>query len=384
MTRRTASLAAALARSALVTTLAGALLACPKTTNGGRGKRVADVELLAPRWHQLRAPSLRSGPRPAGKVAWKVDLKGAISGAVAISQGRVLVATNAGPQSRVVALDQATGRELWSKPVAGGVTEHPAIAFNEVYVGADDGKLYCFALVTGEPCWTSDLGAPIKGAVFSWEDELVVGTTGKKLHAVLAETGKPKWTYDAGGAVSGAPLVRDGILYVGADDNRLHAVNPVTGRKMWAFETEGPVRAMPLLEQKSIYVIGSGPISALDAGTGVPQWSYPLTGTASGGAIKAQVLYVLHPTSGVHAIDLRTKKAKWVQSVGKSELVGAPAVVDGVLYATSRDGRLHAHDATTGKALWQVELGGAAVASPVVNAGLVFVGTSAGTMFALR
>jgi PQQ-like domain len=46
----------------------------------------------------------------------------------------------------VYALDANTGAELWSYTTGGAVYSSPAVANGMVYIGSDDGKLYCFGL----------------------------------------------------------------------------------------------------------------------------------------------------------------------------------------------------------------------------------------------
>lgn len=55
--------------------------------------------------------------------------------------------------SKVYALDTASGHERWSFFTEGPVRLAPTIADGKVYIGSDDGSLYCLRAENGEPVW---------------------------------------------------------------------------------------------------------------------------------------------------------------------------------------------------------------------------------------
>ncbi len=59
-------------------------------------------------------------------------------------------------------------------------------------------------------------------------------------------------------------------------------------------------------------------------------------------------------TNAVHAVEIRTGKAKWAFHTDAS-VHGSVAVADGIVYAPTIHGTLHAIDAATGKELWKRE-----------------------------
>jgi eukaryotic-like serine/threonine-protein kinase len=69
-------------------------------------------------------------------------------------------------------------------------------------------------------------------------------------------------------------------------------------------------------------------------------------------------------------------------SVGTGRLT-APAVQDGVVYVGSEDGHLYARNATNGNDLWAVPTGHTIDAPPTIDGQTVYVGNSAGQMWAI-
>lgn len=91
----------------------------------------------------------------------------------------------------LVALDRATGAQLWAAPTGGKVDSSPLVLGAAVYVGSDD----------------------------------------KGFHAFDAATGKPTWSFATGGRVSASPTCGGGLVLIGSNDGALYA-----------FEEAGPAR----------------------------------------------------------------------------------------------------------------------------------------------
>jgi outer membrane protein assembly factor BamB len=79
----------------------------------------------------------------------------------------------------------------------------------------------------------------------------------------------------------------------------------------------------------------------------------------------------------VVALDAATGAEHWrVETIG--HVSDSPAVVDGVVYVGTNAGRLLALDAATGAERWQIDLGGRVyVSSPAIAGGLLFINTGA-------
>ena len=89
----------------------------------------------------------------------------------------------------LVALDAATGRELWRAGTGGGplnfahyrsalpgFVASPIVTGDIVWIGAPDGRLLALAADDGRVLWETQLGAPIVSAPAPVGDALVVAT----------------------------------------------------------------------------------------------------------------------------------------------------------------------------------------------------------------
>lgn len=100
-------------------------------------------------------------------------------------------------------------------------------------------------------------------------------------------------------------------------------------------------------------------------------------------AVSGQRVFVGSFTPGdVQALDRRTGRRLWRLTAG-GPVESSPVVVDGLVYATSKDRRVYAINERTGRVKWAFRTGGEVKDSPTVVDGRVFVGNYAAEVFAL-
>jgi eukaryotic-like serine/threonine-protein kinase len=275
------------------------------------------------------------------------------------------------PSGQVVALDPASGAEVWSYPLAqqssgggilgifskssapdqkplDGVYGAPALADSVALVTSFDHNLYAFA---------------------STKD-----ATQRKL-----------WEYPVGGSIVGGVTVSSGMAYFGASDNRVYAVDIATQKEVWAqpFATGNWVWGAPAVDDQRIYV-GSMDhfVYALDRQTGKLVWKLDVGGSIPGNITLADgTLYVGGVDQKLHAIDATKGTELWSSDMGHW-LMGAPLVYNGVVYATSLDGTVHAIKLSDHGPLWAaIKLDGAVRAGPALVGQSLIVGTATGSVY---
>jgi outer membrane protein assembly factor BamB len=195
---------------------------------------------------------LMAVPLTGGKPLWEVqvtDIKDqanplAVGLAVDAKSGRIYVTRN----EQAWAFS-AEGKQLWrygekrqstraerrkaerEKEVKSLLTRFSdTIAFDDdqVYLGGDDGKVYCLSAAAGVERWTfTDVGAMEHPALI--DHTLYCSSAQGWAYALNPRTGALQWKVDTGARAVGPPLVHEGVLYVttqGADlaSGRLLAV----------------------------------------------------------------------------------------------------------------------------------------------------------------
>src|SRR5918996_356095 len=203
--------------------------------------------------------------------------------------------------SHVNAVDLATGRQAWERPVQlEEVVQTPVTVDGVVaYVGDVGGTVTAVDVASGDVRWRADLGTPVAGAVSVDADRALVSTLGDRdtpgvLVALDVDSGEELWRTDEDAIRSNlvsAPVLADGRILV-LEPSGIVALDPEEGGLLWRSEVVNP-RATPFVVQgvggpapvsaggQVFAVDGTGRVYALDAETGAERWDHALNDPAA-------------------------------------------------------------------------------------------------------
>ena len=130
-----------------------------------------------------------------------------------------LVLVNSAVTDSLTAYNLTTGKKVWSFQTNEPVRFSPVVHQDRVYLGSDDGYLYCLNLKTGKEYWRLR-GGP--------DDRRILGN--ERLISM--------WP------VRGAPVVKDNVVYYAAGiwpvmGVLIHAVDAGTGKQIWLNSSNG-------------------------------------------------------------------------------------------------------------------------------------------------
>jgi outer membrane protein assembly factor BamB len=191
----------------------------------------------------------------SGEVRWSEDLGTSIAGAVTIDGDRALVATIGEQQTPgvVVALDRASGEELWrtgEDVIRGNLVSAPVVADGRILV-LEPGSVVALDAADGRFAWRTEIVNPLKtpfspeaigamapvsadGSVF------VVDVTGR-VYGLDAETGALLWDQALNDASPlTPPVLTDEQLLVPSNSGELYAVDPRTGHLVFRVDAGAP------------------------------------------------------------------------------------------------------------------------------------------------
>jgi outer membrane protein assembly factor BamB len=250
-------------------------------------------------WPQYRGPQgdgttqeaiakVWSGAGP--KQVWKVESEGGFS-SFAVGGGRAftlaLKESDGARQESLVALDAATGRELWfsalnfpkydsggdagtdSNKGGDGPRSTPTLNGDWVYAFSSQLVLNCYEAATGKLVWSRDLLKEHSGRNIQWQNAasplleggmlfVAGGGPGESLLALDAKTGAPVWKAFDEKMTHATPVAatvagqRQVIFFL---QSGLLAVEPATGRELWryGFEYKVSTAASPVVEGDVVY-----------------------------------------------------------------------------------------------------------------------------------
>jgi outer membrane protein assembly factor BamB len=326
-----------------------------------------------------------------GTAAWSFDdgagtgcaMPSAAPGYLFFATGNYSARTGGG--RLVHAIDAKTRKSVWSYRTGGRICSPPAIAYGRLYVGGNDGRVYCF-----EPCKPdykppepqappAEPAEPLKpmaaklegkpGAAGSGPGKPAGGTDWPMYGGCAARCGlevkvnlplEPAWKFATGGRVRSSPVISGGLVYFGSDSGRFFAVDLKTGEEKWKVETGSPLRSAPAVAG-GIVVCGAedGMVRAFDAAAGgKPKWTFRTGGPvlASPAIVTGRVVF---GSGDHHCYCLRLSDGAELWRFKTSHEVQAPpAVSGGRVYVGDWLWKLRALDLGTGKPLADFSLSG--------------------------
>lgn len=164
-----------------------------------------------------------------------IDASDRIWGAPALAEATLFVGSLDG-QLRAVGTD---GTERWSAsigPIAGDVT----VDGGTVYAGTLESRLVALDAATGEERWS------FRGANWFWarplitSDVIYASTTLGTIHAIDRATGTERWqSRPTEAEVRAMPVLVDGVLVIADRDGRIHGLDPANGATLWTQRQSG-------------------------------------------------------------------------------------------------------------------------------------------------
>jgi len=351
-----------------------------------------------------------SGP----KRLWNASV-GTGFATVSVADGRVFTMGNKSKRDLVIALDDATGDELWqhaySEPLTpnlydGGPNATPTIDGDFVYTLSKTGKAYCFVAATGDVVWVKDLKRLYKVSVPSWgfasspfiHDDRVVFNVGTRGVALNKKTGTLKWKTgtDKAGYATPVPYDHNGKDAVVMFSRRYaYGVDLSNGRQLWSksFKSSADVNAAdPVLYDGKIFLTSNsrdGELIELQGSSTQSKWkNRNMRIHFNPGVVIGDYFYGadgrIERGNTVRCINMKTGETEWTKS---SIPCASITAADGKLILLSRTGYLYVAEASPSRFTQLAKskvLSGTCWTPPVLANRSVYVRNSRGTLYKLQ
>jgi outer membrane protein assembly factor BamB len=305
---------------------------------------------------------------------------------------------------------QTEGEQKFSAPGLHGMTpkhqvipdfwdlylSSPVVDGSSVYFGSGDHHIYALDTSSGELRWKFKTGNVVHASPALADGTLYVGSWDTFFYALDAATGREKWRFKTGedpnqhnqtGIQSSAAL-RDGAAFFGCRDGTLYAVDLATGRERWKFVTKPTwIVASPAVTADAVYFGSSDPAKffSLDLKTGKPNYSLDAEVFVFSSPVVADGFAYFGSFGGtLYAVNLKTHRyASTYQTEARKKnqyhAINAEGKIDfgaiGVLTAFFED-----FNRATDKFLSL----GSFIASPTVDDGVLYIGSTDGNVYAFE
>ena len=277
-----------------------------------------------------------------------------------------------------------TGYEIKSSPVIGN---------GRVYIGSNDGYLYCLSLADGSLIWKFEAGDDLEAAPLLSGDTLFFGSLSGDFYALNAGTAQILWQFRADGEIYGSanllslPGTNKKQILFGSYDNFVYCLDAGSGTLVWKHETDNYINGTPSTDGKWIAFGGCDEnLHILDATTGQTQHEVPAGSyVPSSPALHAGIAYLGHYGNQILAIRLGDGQKIWqYDNPNKGgTFFSSPAVNEDYVIIGSRDNFLHCVDRRTGSPVWEFRTRDDIDASPVICGDKVITASDDGNLYIL-
>ena len=325
--------------------------------------------------YTLDSQSMVTAIDETGTILWQSELgkssdalKDASGGGLAVGGTQLFVTTGFGT---VVALDTASGAELWTQDLASYGGASPTVYDDLLYIAARDGAAWAIDTSNGRIKWqvagptvaASHTGGP--GPAVSDKYAVFPFGTGDVL-ASFRKGGLRSWSSGLSGArlglastqvrdLTGQPVIEGSSVYLASSAGRMAAVDLNTGLRIWTAKqgSQGHI----LVAGGAIFAVSdAGNLIRLSKDDGALIWSTPLPKF--------------------------TKKS--VKSRAKIHAHYGPILAGGRLILASSDGLIRQFNPADGTLITTVDLPSGAASAPIVVNGTLYVLNTKGDLLAFR
>ena len=287
-------------------------------------------------------------------------------GGVAYEGGRIFVTTGFG---EMVALEAASGSELWRTKVEVPFRAAPTASGGRVFTVTNDNQAIAFDANTGRVLWrhrgiTESAGILTATSAAVSGNIVVIPYSSGEVFALRVENGTALWSDS---------LTRTGSL------SSITELNDIAGR--------------PVIDRGRAYAIShSGRIVSIDMRTGERVWTRNIAGVQTPW-IAGSFLFLVTTDAEVAALSLKDGRIRWITKLQKFRNEEArkdpiqwsgPVLAGDRLVLTSSLGDAVSVSPYTGEVLGKIELSGGVYIAPIVAQETLYIVTDSAELIALR
>jgi outer membrane protein assembly factor BamB len=255
--------------------------------------------------------------------------------------------------------------------------------------------------ITANIVYTDNFTVDFQMTLPTYVDKLIDTDMNGTVYAVSQASGAEVWTFQCSyGFVTSAPIVNNGLAFfadggTGTQSN-MYALNADTGVSNWTMPMTGSCTTTPQFDSVGAYVATSAgllygfatltgaqlftPINFMNLASG--------TYAAVNGLVLVDEVAYISTADGIYAVNVSTQAVLW--SYPTLEIPWEVAVSNGSVYAGCVNGSLYCINASTGLpneafgTSGKVNTAGPINCSPQVVGGVVIVGCDAGVLYGLN
>ena len=297
----------------------------------------------------------------------RIDATKGFGGGIAFDNGKLYATTGFGD---VIALDAASGKELWRKNFGVPIANAPVINGGRLFVASIDNHMHALAITNGRELWdhqgiTENAGILVSTSAAVAGEFVIAPYSSGEVYALRVQNGRPAW--------SDMVTRSKGIT-------ALSEIDDIAGK--------------PVVDRDLVFTIShSGVMAAIQLDKGDRQWSRDIGGIQTPW-VAGDYVYVVTLQNQLMCLTRKEGRVKWIHQLPRwvdpedntSDPIvwSGPVLVSDKLIVVSSDGFAQAISPYTGKFLSRVEIPSGAYIAPVVANDTLYLLTNDADLVALK
>lgn len=261
----------------------------------------------------------------------------------------------------------------------------------ETGTGAEAG-LHAFDRNSGRQLWKHSAGRGIPGAVIGSDDRVFLYAHGD-LIALDLHSGKKVWSVALKADGWESPAVVGRRVFAGSGDGSVYAFNADTGRIVWQRKVGSPISTSVRVSESDVYAgTTDGMVHRLAGATGEALASLKLDPTlkpSSAPVVTSNAVFVLLTDKGVNyrvlvSLDPALNRINWRRDAPDRWTTTRVFGTKSTIILGTPSGEVTAYCSRDGSPAWSHKVSAAPIRSIGGSEQILYVGTPAGTLFAIR
>jgi outer membrane protein assembly factor BamB len=174
---------------------------------------------------------------PDLQTVWSYESKGMVDAAPVTDGEKIYFVSG---KHRAMAIGADNGSLIWIRETDADVVSELSLG-RYLFCGLADGRVIAMDRQTGGKIWEQSLAYPIRGALTEADGKIYLGCNDGKIYCLAADDGTREWEYQTDGVVTAAPVVVGQAVVVGSYDRFLYSLDRVNGELLDRRRLQGSI-----------------------------------------------------------------------------------------------------------------------------------------------
>jgi outer membrane protein assembly factor BamB len=280
---------------------------------------------------------------------------------------------------------------------------------DRLYVATGYAQVLALDVATGQEIWRQTTLAPVRGPPTVSDGRVFVVTVDNELNALAASDGRKLWTHTgtaetAGLAGGASPAVEGDVVVVPYSSGEVYALRVENGRQLWSesLTTARPndalagladIRGRPVIDRGRVLAVShSGRMAAIDLRSGTRIWEQDLGGTEMPW-VAGDFIFLITNEQNLICLTRRDGRIRWVRDLPRYENMekkkdpmtwSGPVLGGDRLIVVASNGEAMSYSPYTGAPLGRLDLDESTFLTPIIADQTLYLLTDDADLIAMR